>query len=248
MTSLLHTYQPLDYSYLNIRTMNDLLDSEPHNDSQSEMIQRNKLELNKLKQQQVESEQMIPAVIRTLNAIRNSSNNNENINNINNNNNTDTTNQLYQREPVITHGIKLCYNNITSLSNMNNIIDKLIYNSLDIIKWIDLSYNKLTLLDTELLNYHNLTVLYINNNNISSFSEIYKLHKLYNLQKLQLQNNPIYDSDHNGGCNKARAIIISILPQLRVLDSVNITQAERELSNRYFDTLNKKILKKLQLL
>ena len=239
MSSLTHTYQPLDYSYQNITTINQLLTCEPHNDSQSDLIQQTKNQLLQNKQLQLDSENQIPTVLRTLNAIRN-------IKPISNTTEQSKSIELYKREPVITRGIKLCYNTLSSINGINHIIDQLIDNSYTQLKFIDLSYNKLTTIENDILQYSNLTILYLHGNCISSFTELFKLQSLHYLTKLQLHNNPLYDTQLNGGINKPRAYIIGILQQLKVLDCVPISAEERELSVIYVHSFEKKKLLQLK--
>ena len=49
----------------------------------------------------------------------------------------------------------------------------------------------------------------------------------------------------NGGVSKARAYVIGILPQLKVLDCVTISNEERQLSNVYVHSFEKKKVRKL---
>ena len=194
MSSLSHTYQPLDYSYQHITDITQLLTCEPHNDSQSDLIQQTKQQLNKLKQLQVDQENQIPAVLRTLNAIRTAKaaesdttqpqspthapqSPTEASKQANNTAAAGAAGDvaMYKREPVITHGIKLSYNSLTTIAGIHTYIDQLIYRSAQQLKFIDLSFNKLHAIESDLLIYTNCTVLYLQGNNITQFTDIFKL-------------------------------------------------------------------------
>jgi Leucine-rich repeat (LRR) protein len=59
------------------------------------------------------------------------------------------------------------------------------------LQWIDLSYNHLTQIEPELLNFPQIKVLYLHGNAISNLEECRKLQNLTNLQTLTLYGNPI---------------------------------------------------------
>lgn len=73
-----------------------------------------------------------------------------------------------------------------------------------------------------------LLSLLLVNNNISSFTELCKLHRFCNLRCLLMMGNPICNENHY------RVFTIWILPKLRVLDGERVTRAERTLAMELF--------------
>jgi dynein light chain 1 len=87
--------------------------------------------------------------------------------------------------------------------------------------WI--SYNLIEKLDG-FQNLQNLQILFMSNNSIANFDELLKLRDLPKLNELLLIGNPFYDDLSEAD---ARKEVIKRLPNLKKLDGVMITQAER---------------------
>lgn len=75
---------------------------------------------------------------------------------------------------------------------------------------------------------YSLRSLSLINNNVSTFSELAKLHRFPNLQILYMTGNPIYDEHHY------RLFAVWILPNLRILDGEKVKMAERTAATELF--------------
>ena len=89
------------------------------------------------------------------------------------------------------------------------------------LRWIDLSYNKISSIGDSLQKFQNLTVLYLHANNITKFIELKFLTKLPKLTKLSLHGNEIESKKHY------RSYVIHTLPGLHMLDFSCITKQDR---------------------
>ena len=90
--------------------------------------------------------------------------------------------------------------------------------------WLDLSFNKLTSLSTEISEFSNLKILYLHGNFLKDLNKVLQtLKKLPQLYNLTLHGNPLVEH------KKYRMRILSCLTQLRSLDFTNIT-----VSDKYF--------------
>lgn len=81
---------------------------------------------------------------------------------------------------------------------------------------------------------HKLTSLMMNNNKLSSFSELMGLKGCKTLEHLSLLENPIYFKPNY------RVYVIYLLPQLKVLDFQKITDEERKETKEFFQSLSGK--------
>ncbi|CAF1254316.1 unnamed protein product [Rotaria magnacalcarata] len=73
-----------------------------------------------------------------------------------------------------------------------------------------------------------LKVLNLSNNQISSFDQIARIRTLYELRELYLQGNPIEHSEHY------RLLVISYIPNLQILDGIDINEDERKQAKEQF--------------
>ncbi|XP_008299932.1 leucine-rich repeat-containing protein 51 [Stegastes partitus] len=90
--------------------------------------------------------------------------------------------------------------------------------------WLDLSFNKITHVDPVLGELRALRVLYLHGNNIFIMSEVDRLGVLPHLHSITLHGNAIET-------NKAyRNRVISVLPQLKMMDFSAVTRQERVLA------------------
>lgn len=119
-----------------------------------------------------------------------------------------------------TTSIMLSYNTIPDLLGLPDIFSKVLKNPMNL-KWIDLSYNHLTILYTELCELPNLLSLYLHSNYISDMKEILKLENCP-IKFLTMYGNSI---DQIPGY---RMYVITLLPQIKRLDSVLITKLEKD--------------------
>lgn len=304
--SLLHTYPPLDFSFLHLTSITQLLQTQP-NDATSTVQspplatsqlpsphspQNTKSKADSSQQQenqpQSSNPQQLPDVIRALQLVRADATGQSLLTAKQQAAATATT--IIEREPIITNGLKLSYNNITNLQALDTVLPRIVDHAIQQLRWLDLSYNQLTTLVVQptaanlnntptttptvhlnttqqvisptshststptlttptttniqaaihqcpLLQFTQLTVLYLQSNNIHDLQLTCALLSRFPLlQKLQLQGNPLYDSTYNGGIQKPRAYIIGMLRELRSLDSVTITVEERRAAELYVKT------------
>jgi Leucine-rich repeat (LRR) protein len=119
-----------------------------------------------------------------------------------------------------TSSIMLSYNTIPDLVNLCDIFSKVVkdYQGL---RWVDLSYNHLTALDRELCELPNLMSLYLHNNYVSDMKEVLKLEQS-GVKSLTMYGNPI---DQLPGY---RMYVITLVPQIKRLDSVLISKLEKD--------------------
>ena len=63
------------------------------------------------------------------------------------------------------------------------------------LSWLDASFNNLTSIEDIIVQYPNLTVLYLHANKIESIAQVKKLAKLTKLTKLTLHGNPLEEKN-----------------------------------------------------
>ena len=68
-------------------------------------------------------------------------------------------------------------NELQSISGLYTVLEDVMWNHQNL-QWIDLSYNQLTEIDAELLNFRSLKTLYLHGNNIQNLDECQKLQDL----------------------------------------------------------------------
>eukprot|EP01048_Picozoa_sp_COSAG05_P012510 COSAG05_NODE_1256_length_5360_cov_7.466831_5_plen_198_part_00 len=74
-----------------------------------------------------------------------------------------------------------------------------------------------------------LRVLYISHNNINDWKELARLKELPRLENLLMVNNPLYNATLDGDNDAPwRTEVLRILPNLRVLDGIDVTDDELE--------------------
>ncbi len=115
----------------------------------------------------------------------------------------------------------LGYNKIRELNNLAPVV-KTVINNWEMLQWIDLSHNYLMKLDYDFADFPNLKTLYLHCNYLASFDELTKLDVLKELKNFTIHGNSI------AAVNNFRLLVISILPQLKKLDSVLISKKERD--------------------
>jgi Leucine-rich repeat (LRR) protein len=94
------------------------------------------------------------------------------------------------------------------------------------LKWLDLSFNYLTKIESEILNFPELKTLYLHGNYIYQLEEARKLGNLGNLLSLTLHGNPIEQIP--GYRLYILGIMFNKFITLKKLDSVVITRKEQE--------------------
>lgn len=94
------------------------------------------------------------------------------------------------------------------------------------LKFLDISFNYLTTIDSEILNFSELTTLYIHGNYIYQLDEVKKLADLQNILTLTLHGNPL--EQITGYRAYVLGIMFSKYESLKKMDSVVITRKEKE--------------------
>ncbi|KAI8611402.1 hypothetical protein BC830DRAFT_1141285 [Chytriomyces sp. MP71] len=133
----------------------------------------------------------------------------------------------------VTTAIRLPNNHISSLNNLFSISSRIVENPLNI-AWIDLSFNNLTEIDLELLNFPHLNTLYLHANNIAALPEIEKLAQLDHLHTLTLHGNPLENA------KGYRQYAVSRLARLKHLDFCAITKQDRAIAKAWWDYVERK--------
>mmetsp|Transcript_41145 Transcript_41145/g.66169 ORF Transcript_41145/g.66169 Transcript_41145/m.66169 type:complete len:315 (+) Transcript_41145:81-1025(+) len=84
--------------------------------------------------------------------------------------------------------VKLAYNELTSIKGLDTALAEILEKPEDL-RWLDLSYNKLTDIDVVLTKFPKLSMLYLHGNSIRDLNQVQKLKSLKNLKKLTLHGN-----------------------------------------------------------
>ena len=90
------------------------------------------------------------------------------------------------------------------------------------LQWLDISHNYLQHLDYDFSHYPHLRTVYLHCNFLYDFNDLAKLKDRENLKTFTIHGNPISD------VSNFRSYVISILPQIRKLDSVLVSNKERD--------------------
>jgi Leucine-rich repeat (LRR) protein len=115
----------------------------------------------------------------------------------------------------------LGYNKLRELTGLDTVLGSIMEN-LNNLQWIDVSHNYLTTLDYAFKDFPELKTLYIHCNFIMDLAELEKLKHLAKLKTLNIHGNPF------AAVPNFRILAISILPDLKKLDSVLISKKERD--------------------
>ena len=86
------------------------------------------------------------------------------------------------------------------------------------LQWVDLSHNYLMNLDYDFADFPNIKTLYLHCNYLHSFDELVKLTAITELKNFTIHGNSLTSVAN------FRLLVISILPQLKKLDSVLISK------------------------
>lgn len=138
----------------------------------------------------------------------------------------------------MTTSLVLSYNTIPDLTGFVDIISKVMKVPMSL-KWIDLSYNHLTTIPKELSLLPQLMSLYLHSNYLSDLKELLNIQDS-NIKSLTLYGNSI---DQLPGY---RLYTITLLPQLKRLDSVLVTKLEKDNANVFSQKINLRRLPKVE--
>lgn len=119
--------------------------------------------------------------------------------------------------------------NVIRLAN-NNLVDmKGLYQmALDVVEypediaWLDLSFNDITNVSDDILEFPALKMIYLHGNKIRHFADLQRLQRLPNLYSLTLHGNPIENNPNY------RSSIIAMFPSLKSLDFAKVTEDEKD--------------------
>lgn len=115
----------------------------------------------------------------------------------------------------------LGYNKLRELSGLNLAMGSMMQDITNL-QWIDVSHNYLTTLDYNFEHFPKLKTLYIHCNFIVDLAELEKLKPLLELKSINIHGNPF------AAIPNFRILAISILPDLKKMDSVLISKKERD--------------------
>ncbi|XP_054663630.1 leucine-rich repeat-containing protein 51 [Grus americana] len=90
------------------------------------------------------------------------------------------------------------------------------------LRWLDLSFNRLTTIDPVLTTLRALQSLQLHGNGIGSLAEVDKLGVLLRLRRLTLHGNPMEEQ------RGYRSYVLSLLPHLTSLDFTGVTRQDRQ--------------------
>eukprot|EP00450_Noctiluca_scintillans_P023999 CAMPEP_0194531656 /NCGR_PEP_ID=MMETSP0253-20130528/69012_1 /TAXON_ID=2966 /ORGANISM="Noctiluca scintillans" /LENGTH=135 /DNA_ID=CAMNT_0039377025 /DNA_START=302 /DNA_END=709 /DNA_ORIENTATION=- len=99
-------------------------------------------------------------------------------------------------------------------------LSNIMHDPLRNLMYLDVSFNHLTTVETSLLEFTSLKVLYMHGNQITSLQNVSLLRKLSKLLSLTLNGNPIERSPFY------RAFVVGTLQRLKSLDHTTITEEE----------------------
>jgi hypothetical protein len=122
---------------------------------------------------------------------------------------------------LVCSSLMLGYNKLRELTGLNTVMGS-IMDRLENLQWIDVSHNYLTTLDYAFEHFTELKTLYIHCNFLLDLAELEKLKQLAKLKTINIHGNPF------AAVPNFRILAISILPDLKKMDSVLISKKERD--------------------
>ena len=122
---------------------------------------------------------------------------------------------------LVCVSLMLGYNKLRSITDFPIILDTIMQNSHNL-QWIDISHNYLTCLDYDFKDYPHLKTLYLHCNFIADIGQLQVLQHLQELKTMTIHGNPL------SAIPNFRILAISIVGELKKLDSVLISKKERD--------------------
>lgn len=121
--------------------------------------------------------------------------------------------------------------NVIRLANNNLVDTKGLYQmALDVVEypeevaWLDLSFNEITVISEDILEFPALKMIYLHGNKIRKFSDLAILKRLPNLYSVTLHGNPVENYPNY------RSSMICMFPSLKSLDFAKVTEDEKDLA------------------
>lgn len=121
---------------------------------------------------------------------------------------------------IATTAVKLNNNQLDTIVGLPEVLEMAMNDPFTRLMSLDLSFNQLKSVETPLLRFINLKVLYMHGNLITSLQSVDRLKKLPKLISLTLQGNPIQSQ------KAYRQFILGAVPQIKTLDHTSIAQQE----------------------
>mmetsp|Transcript_29847 Transcript_29847/g.45574 ORF Transcript_29847/g.45574 Transcript_29847/m.45574 type:complete len:299 (+) Transcript_29847:94-990(+) len=115
-------------------------------------------------------------------------------------------------------------NELRSIMGLYDVLSKYVLYEPDRLQWLNLSYNYLTKIDKEILNFHQLKNLQLQGNYIADLEEVRKLSNLAELQALTLNGNAL--EEIKGYRLYVLGLMYSKYETLKRLDTVVISKKE----------------------
>lgn len=135
---------------------------------------------------------------------------------------------------LVTCSLILGYNKISCIEGIHNICDSIFINGFESLQWLDLQHNHLVSISPDIVKLPNLKSLYLHANYINNMRELVKLKPLESLTSITIHGNPLVR------ITDFRLHIIFILPHLKKIDTVLISEAERAKIDIWRDKFNLK--------
>jgi Leucine-rich repeat (LRR) protein len=120
---------------------------------------------------------------------------------------------------LVCCSLLLCYNKIRSLQSFEPVIEFVMPECKNL-QWIDLSHNYLEKLDYNFQGFPQLRTLYLHCNYLADLNDFAALSSHKQLKTLMIHGNPI------AAVPNFRSFLISMLPNLKKIDSVLVSKKE----------------------
>ncbi|GLV38228.1 hypothetical protein CBL_12874 [Carabus blaptoides fortunei] len=120
----------------------------------------------------------------------------------------------------ITRSIWLNNNRLESITGFDRFATAILEQP-DALGWIDFSFNNLKEIDSCILTFPNITILYLHGNQIESLEDVLKLRSLKKLKRLTFHGNPVADIDGY------RNFVVHLMPQICNLDFIPVVKREK---------------------
>ncbi|KAA6387849.1 MAG: hypothetical protein EZS28_016622, partial [Streblomastix strix] len=125
--------------------------------------------------------------------------------------------------------VRLYNNGLRSIKGLKSILDQILVDGGDEVVWLDLGWNKLTQIEDELYLFPKLYSLSLQANRITDYNEIAKLRGIEPMRTLILHGNPIDQ------LRFYRTLTVGAAPFLKKIDSAVISPRERDHCTKWLD-------------